>query len=211
MPYKLISFDLDGTLIRIPALAVILSFINASKLVEFNKLEEKLHKGEIPYEENLKKELELLIGTKVSDVQLALDNAPYIEGISETVAELKLFGLKTIVISDNPDFICEYITKKFGLDDFLCTRTVIKDGLVTEIKELLIDKFSTLEKYIKGFNIGTHQCIHIGDWDNDIPLFENVGYSIAINPKNEKVREKAKISIETKDLRDILKIISVNL
>ncbi len=209
MDFKLISFDLDGTLIKIPAVAVILSFTRAGKIIEFNRFEDLLKQGKLSYEDALEKELKLLIGVPVSEAYKALDQAPFISGINETVLELKLFGFKTLLISDNPDFICEYVVRRFDIDDYLCTRTDIKDGIVAGFKSFLTDKYKEFSKYIKKFNIIERECIHVGDWDNDIPLFENVGLGIAINPKNERVKNSANLTIETDNLKDILKILKL--
>ena len=211
MTYKLITFDLDGTLLKLPAISVVLSFVDASKLIDFNKLEELLAKGVISYEEALEKELKLLSGIKIDDIKRALDNAPFIEGISEVILELKLMGLKVMIISDNPDIICEHVAKKFGFEDFLCSKLIVKNNIIIGIKKIITNKDIELEKYISRFNIKLSECIHVGDWLNDIPLFEKVGLGIGLNPKNNDVRKKAKIVIETNDLRDILRVITPHL
>ena len=211
MGFKLISFDLDGTLIKVPAMAVVLSYTDAKKMVEFNRIEELMEKRIINYQEALKKQFELIKGVNLRDLRTALDKAPFIKGISEVIYELKLMGLKTILISDNPDVICKYVKEKFGLDDFLCSKVSVNDGKIVGIRTLLTDKLEALKSYNRKFGIDLSECIHIGDWDNDIPLFENVGFSIAVNPKNEDVKKKAKKFVENlDDLRILLDLLPIN-
>lgn len=211
MLYKIISFDLDGTLIKVPAIAAILSFTDASKLVEFNRIEEMVSRGELGYEEALRRELGLLIGLPLDDIYRSLDNAPFLDGIEETIYGLKLRGVRVVLVSDNSDVICEYVKKRFGFDDFICTKTIIRENRIVGFKAPVLKKDIFFESYIKKFNISFRECIHVGDWLNDIPLFEKVGLSIGINPKNDLVEKKVDFVLKTNDLRDVLSILSEHL
>ncbi len=204
MGYKLVSFDLDGTLVKVPSIAVVLSFVNAGKLVKFNALEDALNEGVLSYEEAMEAELRLLEGIKISDVERAMSNAPYIDGIRETVLQLQLEGIRTILVSDNPDVICRIVADKFGIGDYICSKTIVKGGVIKGYKEFVFDKLSKVKDYLKRFNLDLAQCVHVGDWDNDIELLRNVGLGIAFNPQNKKVEESAKIVLRGNDLRIVL-------
>ncbi|MFX1451434.1 MAG: HAD hydrolase family protein, partial [Promethearchaeota archaeon] len=56
-------------------------------------------------------------------------------------------------------------------------------------------------------DIAFHQCIAVGDNENDTSLFKVVGLSIALNPQNSIVAEAADIIIKGNDLRKILNFI----
>lgn len=204
MKYKLVSLDLDGTLVKVPSIAVVLSFVDAGKLVKFNALEYALNKGVLSYEEAMESELRLLEGIQVKDVKRAMDKAPYIKGIRETVLELQLEGIRTILVSDNPDVICRLVAERFGIGDYICSKTIVKDGVIVDYKEFVFDKLSKVKEYIERFNIDLSECAHVGDWDNDIGLLKNVGLGIAFNPQNERVEKSAKVVLRGQDLRMIL-------
>ena len=204
MGYKLVSFDLDGTLVKVPSIAVVLSYVNAGKLVKFNALEDAMNQGVLSYEEAMEAELKLLEGIKLDDVKRAMDNAPFIEGIRETILQLQLEGIRTILVSDNPDVICKIVTDKFGIGDYICSKTIVKNGIIRGYKEFVFNKLEKVKDYLTRFNLSLSQCVHVGDWNNDIELLKNVGLGIAFNPQNEKVEKSAKIVLRGNDLRVIL-------
>ncbi len=211
MGFKLISFNLDETLVKVPPIAVVLSYVDASKLMGYNKLISLLEKGEIRREEALHQKINMLLGIPVSDIHNALAKAPYLKGISEVIFESKLMGLKSILISENPDIICQYVVKRFGFDDYICSKVVVDDGKIVGVKSLLLNKLDGLAEYINKFKIDFSECLHVGGDESDVPIFEKVGFSVAINPKSENVRKKAKIVLdEVDDLKIIFDYLPVN-
>ncbi len=211
MGFKLMSFNLDETLIKVPSIAVVLSYVDASKLMRYNKLISLLEKGEIRKEEALHQKINMLLGISISDIENALSKAPYMKGISEVIFESKLMGLKSILISENPDVICQYVAKRFSFDDYICSKIMIKDGKIVGVKSLLLNKLDGLAEYISKFKIDFSECLHIGGDESDVPIFEKVGFSVAINPKSENVRKKAKIVLdEVNDLKIIFDYLPVN-
>jgi len=48
------------------------------------------------------------------------------------------------------------------------------------------------------------ECAAVGDDETLIPLFENVGLSIAFNPRSWVVEERADVVVKGDDLREVL-------
>ncbi|MHA1131809.1 MAG: HAD hydrolase family protein, partial [Candidatus Helarchaeota archaeon] len=63
-----------------------------------------------------------------------------------------------------------------------------------------------LTKNLDQNGIGLKDCIAIGDGENDIPLFNEVGFSIAFNPINELVAKSADVVV-IGGLLDVLSVI----
>lgn len=51
-----------------------------------------------------------------------------------------------------------------------------------------------MERYCREKNIDMKECAHVGDSQNDIETFRRVGYSIALNCSDSRVRKEASVS-----------------
>lgn len=202
--FRLISFDLDGTLFKVPACVFIGRKVGVNKeMMEYNA---RFERGEITMDECLKAQFGLLKGLSLKKIHEYLKRIPKIRGIRRTVSFLKGMGLRVIVLSDNADYICRY-WGKYGFDDFVCSRAEIRDEKAGEIVFSLADKLKGLEGYCQRRNFQLTECIHVGDWTNDIPIFKKVGFSIALNARNEATKKAASSHLRTDNLFDVCKVL----
>ena len=58
---------------------------------------------------------------------------------------------------------------------------------------------------LKGVQL--QECIAVGDGENDIPLFREVGYSIAFHPLTEEIAKSANTSVTNGGLLEVMSII----
>ena len=73
-----------------------------------------------------------------------------------------------------------------------------KSLCITEINRKGISKGNGLRQLCKRLNINLEETIAFGDSENDLPLFEIVGYSVAMGNGSNKAKEKA--NFVTKDI-----------
>jgi len=66
-------------------------------------------------------------------------------------------------------------------------------------------KTKGLEMICDKYQVEPQQICYVGDHENDLVVFKEVGKAVAFNPKTEEVREKAHYVIS--DFRELLKII----
>jgi phosphoserine phosphatase len=86
------------------------------------------------------------------------------------------------------------VLKQYGLTRSKFMETINKRPLMNGARETTND-----------LNINCSECCYVGDGINDISIFREVGLSIAFNATKEEVRKSAKVAIDKKDLREILK------
>jgi phosphoserine phosphatase len=196
----LISFDLDGTLVRVPTLRVLARRLGIEK--ELDSYDHLMHRGRISKAVCLKEQFALFGGYKTNQLLRLVSEVPRIGWIRRTVENFKSRGLKVIVLSDNLTFLSRFFLQ-YGFETTLGSTGVLRGGTFTGKATIADDKSSPLRKFCRARGLSLSECIHVGDWDNDIPVFEAVGLSLALNPKNRKVTDNADLMVRTDSLLDV--------
>jgi len=210
MKYKLVCFDLDGTLTEKDD-----SWLYIHKDLgvweKAKKHRELFFEGKINYQEWADLDVGLWKGTSLEHLLSIIEQIPIRPYIEEIVAELKKHKLKLLILSSGLSFLAEKIKTQYDFDYAFANAPIIgPDGYLTgeiNVKISYNNKHLVLQNFIKPLNIKLKECIAVGDSLNDTALFKEVGYSIAFNPINEAVAKSATVAIKNSDLRDVLSII----
>jgi HAD superfamily phosphoserine phosphatase-like hydrolase len=197
----MVSFDLDRTLFRKPALTTAARGLGiAKKWDHIDKLHEKKR---ISLAQALLDQYKLLVGMKLEDILREVSRVEMVKNIRETVDKLLGLGLQVILTTDNPDFLCQYLVEHFGFNGFVSSKVVVKSGVVTDEIEPLPDKRLGIRKYCAWMSIPLSKVVHVGDGLNDVPIFRVVGYSIALNTDQDIVNKTASHRMKTDNLLDV--------
>jgi phosphoserine phosphatase len=199
--YALVSFDVDGTIFRRAALTAAAPALGIGE--KWNHYDEMEAHRRITKKECLDLQFKLLAGKGLDEVLREVSKVEAMRNTRETVEKLQGLRLGVVLLTDNPDFLCTYLVERFGFNGFVASKVPVKNGVITEEIQSLPDKLEGLKKYCKWLSIPLEKCVHIGDWDNDLPVFRSVGYSIALNSKTDKVKAAASHAIQTDDLLDV--------
>ncbi|HEY4822690.1 MAG TPA: HAD-IB family phosphatase [Candidatus Bathyarchaeia archaeon] len=199
--YALVSFDVDGTIFRKAALTTAAPALGIGE--KWNHYDDMEAHRRITKKECLDSQFKLLVGKHVDEVLREVSKVEVMRNIRETVEKLQGLRLGVVLLTDNPDFLCAYLVERFGFNGFIASKVRIEDGVITGEIQSLPDKLEGLKKYCKWLSIPLKKCVHVGDWDNDLPVFKSVGYSIALNAKTDKVKAAASYALQTDNLLDV--------
>jgi len=104
-------------------------------------------------------------------------------------------------------FAAKIVAERFGFDGWSgCVMAESQDGILSGTVEqhfTEFDKVRYVERYCQRYRIEMEGVLAVGDSRSDIPLFQVVGHSIAVNA-TEAARKAASCAIETNDLFDVL-------
>jgi HAD superfamily phosphoserine phosphatase-like hydrolase len=205
--FKLITFDVDGTLLRGASWKFITEKIN--KYEEYAKVVKRFLRGEISELDSHRALIPLIKELPLPDVYSILDQAPKIQNIPEAVSAFKRHGLKVGTLSLTP--FSGYFMK-YGFDQSICNIARVKEGKILGlVQEPLRDKVEGLTSYCKRTDIKLQECIHVGDSLTDVETFKKVGLSIALNSRRPEVRKLAHLSLDTENLLEVYESIKESL
>lgn len=141
-----------------------------------------------------------------------IKEAEYLPGVKETFYGLKKRKIKTAIISSGPKDLALRAKKELGIDFIFTNELVIKNNIIIgefkwPVADGLNEKAEILRKLCKKLDISLEEVAYVGDHHNDIGTFKIVGLAIAFNCEDGEVKKYAKISIDKKDLREILKYV----
>jgi len=218
MKYKLVCFDVDGTLIDNVEYSwqIFHEFfkIDQNKRAKAKKA---FYNGEISYLEWAKHDLNLWIEKKAKkqDFIEAIKHADLklMQGASETLNELKQRNFKLAIISGSLSVILEHFIpnyKELFDDVYLSWIDFDQQGNIKKINATSFDmehKATALKQIAEKENLSLKECVFVGDHDNDLKIAEEAGLSIAFNAHSEELKKVVNIVIEKKDLREILRYI----
>ena len=115
--FVMVSFDVDNTLFRLPALTQATRGLGIAK--KWDAIDEMYERKRITLREALFRQYQLLVGMKLGDVLAQVSKVPMMRNIRETVDKLSGLGLSVILCTDNPDFLCQYLVEQFGFRGFV--------------------------------------------------------------------------------------------
>lgn len=202
--FKLISFDMDGTLtLKTTCLQY---YVNKLGIEDKAMELESLYKNnEIDDYQIADRYAEILKGTNRKQFNEWTEEIPRMGNIKEAVDKLKQLGFVVGITSVGPIFASEYFSSKFGFDFVSGSRHEFVDGVHSgKMVHTLAgkDKVTILEKLSKEKNIAMSEVIAVGDSRSDIPIFEKVGYRIALNA-DENLKTSTDLFIQSEDLLDV--------
>jgi phosphoserine phosphatase len=210
--YKLICFDLDGTLIDETEYIWLTIYEHLSvDLIDTQKAAKKFWAKKITYEEWCQNDLSFL---KEKNMHLKhfkeiAKKLKVMKGALETISELKKKGIKIAVISGSVDIMVDILFPKDIFDHVLINKIVFdKKGYVNDIVPTKYDcdeKATGLLMLCKKEKITTKECVFIGDNKNDISAAKAAGLAISFNSKSAELDSVCRVVIKEKDLRKSLK------
>lgn len=213
MGFRLVCFDLDGTIIENT------TFIWATlheKLGTDSKAREKAKEdffaGKLSYHDWAVHDAQLWVDKDVSkqDILSKLSHLRLVKGARETIDELKRQGMKLAIISGSLDLALETVLHDYEkiFDDVYINRLVFDDGnRLTGIIPTEFDfahKATALKEIARREGIPLSDTVFIGDHRNDIEAAKAAGLSIAFNCKSAELEKISDICISEHDLRKIL-------
>lgn len=206
MPLRLVSLDLDGTLIH-PAI-----FNAVADAMGFGEPLQRSYEayvsGEMTLEQAFHHDFAHFVGRDVQAMRDVLDRSEaWTAGIEEAVARFHAAGVRVIVTTDQPRFLAE-ATLRFGVDAVVCSEADLRHGRVTDAVYPSFNKWQNLERHLRARRVDPADVAHVGNGTNDIPVFQKVGLAVAVNALDPSVSAAAVHDIpELQDLNEVADIL----
>jgi phosphoserine phosphatase len=178
---------------------------------EVAAITEAAMRGEIDFDESLRRRVLKLKGLTLADIDRVYDRVPLMTGALELIGELKLMGHKIGIISGGFDLLAErYARDVGGADALVMNQLDLVDGVCTGLVIPPIvnaeEKAKALVLVANELEIPLTHTVAVGDGANDIPMLTRAGFGIAFRGK-PKLREVAKGHVDEKDLLRVLDFI----
>ena len=202
--FRLVTFDLDGTLTTVHGWWVIAQAVHReSDYLESNR---RFFSRAIGEDEHLQNLLDLAVGLSRREVERLLEATPKIADIGETVQALRALGLRAALLTHNPEYVCDWYRTRYGFDDAEGTdgtRFGPGDRIVSA-GAAHADKVGGLAHLVERFGLPRESIVHVGDGWADAAIFRRVGGGIAFNTRLDEVAKAADAVVLSRSLKDVV-------
>lgn len=196
----LIIFDVEGVLLNAEYLPILAQVFGPSKEKEIWDITKQGIRGDIDWEEGLRKRVNALKGIKFDDAKLIAENLEIMPGAKDLCLALKDAGWKMIAVSGGFTIITDRLKKELGLDLIFSNDLIFKNGLLDDLDlKVTSDKSLVVRPIIKRWGFKKDEIVVVVDGANDIKLFDIAGYTVGFCPV-ELVKNKADDVVELRNL-----------
>lgn len=207
----LLVMDMDSTAIQIECIDEIAKLAGVGELV--SAITESAMRGELDFEQSLRRRVGTLKGAPESILQQVRENLPLMPGLVETIQTLQKYGWKTAIASGGFTYFADYLKALLQLDFAASNQFDIEYGKLTGlVKGDVVDaqyKAKTLQHLLEEYGIDSQHSIAIGDGANDLAMMNVAGLGVAFHAK-PKVQQQAQIVVNFADLTALLCLLSAN-
>lgn len=207
----LLVMDMDSTAIQIECIDEIAKLAGVGELV--SAITESAMRGELDFEQSLRRRVGTLKGAPESILQQVRENLPLMPGLVKTIQTLQKYGWKTAIASGGFTYFADYLKALLQLDFAASNQFDIEDGKLTGlVKGDVVDaqyKAKTLQCLLEEYSIDSQYSIAIGDGANDLAMMKAAGLGVAFHAK-PKVQQQAQIVVNFADLTALLCLLSAN-
>jgi phosphoserine phosphatase len=207
--WALVAVDLDGTVLHGTTASLHLAEWLGHR-ADIEVLERRFAAGEIASSDVAAADAPHYEGRGLAEVAAAMAGAPCIDDVREGVAALASRGVDALVCTVGWSFAAQCVADRFGFSAVSGTvMHVDADGtLAGRVARSFEpdDKVTFLRDHCAARGVGMEQVVAIGDGRSDIPMFEAVGFSVALNA-SPAARAAATTSVESRSFLDALRAV----
>ena len=191
--FRLLVMDMDSTLITIETIDELADLVG--RKAEVAAVTAQAMRGEIEYDESLRRRVAVLKGLHESDLdRLYTERVQLSPGAERLIAGVKKAGLRILLVSGGFTQVTDKLQTRLGLDYVRANTLGVEDGKFTgELVGRLVNADGKREALLNirdQLGATRDQIIAIGDGANDLKFMGEAGVSIAYHAK-PVVREKA--------------------
>jgi phosphoserine phosphatase len=213
MPIRLAFLDVDGTLKaeRDPYLYL------HRRLGTEEQGQESLNmfeRGEIDYDEWGQLDARLWAGQKAARVTRLLADIPWTPGARQVVKRLRQAGTRIALVSTGLDLHINTVATEVGADFAYANQLCVADGQLTGELRILVPQWGkgeVVEQVMAKTGLAASDCIAVGDGLADVAMFERVGWSVAVAPEDDEVREVVSLTLDEPDLMPLAELLEQRL
>ena len=200
--------DVDGTLIEEEVIDLLGKEAECEEEVAL--LTAQAMRGELDFEESLRKRVSLLQGLSVDKFEHLYTQVHFSKNAQEFVKILQKHDIEVGLVSGGFIPIVERLAKDLGISLFAANQLEIRDGhltgnLVGPIISREVKK-EILVRWADELKVPIEKTIAIGDGANDLAMLKRAGIGIGFCAK-EIVKEEIPLQIEDRDLTKVLNLI----
>ena len=196
----LIIFDVEGVLLNAEYLPILAQVFGPAKEKEIWDITKQGIRGDIDWEEGLRRRVYALRGTRFKDAKDKGENLEIMPGAKDLCLTLKNAGWKMVAVSGGFTIITERLKKELGLDLIFSNELIFKNGILDDIDlKVTSDKSLVVRPIIKQLGIKKEEIVVVVDGANDLKLFDIAGYTVGFCPV-DIVKNKADDVIEIRNL-----------
>lgn len=204
----IVFFDIDGTLVPSGSSSSYLAG-HLGHQPELDAAEERYARGELSNQQVSEIDAAGWAGARVADVDLLLHDLPLIPGIDDVLRWCRARNLRPALASLAWQPVSSALAEQHG---FMVTggpRVGVTEGVYDGTIAEHFDEHDKRDKRDRALGLARRlgvpisRCAAVGDSRSDIPLFEAVAASLALNA-GAAARAAATHSIDAIDLREIL-------
>ncbi|HZB73298.1 MAG TPA: phosphoserine phosphatase SerB [Nitrososphaeraceae archaeon] len=200
-------FDVEGVLLNAEYLPVLSQVMGPEKEKEIWRITKQGIRGEINWEEGLKKRISALKGVRFEDAKRIGENLEIMPGAKELCSSLKRAGWRMIAVSGGFSIITDRLKGELGLDKVFCNELIFENGVLVGLKiNVTSDKAAAVLPAIRNWGINKSEIVVVVDGANDLSLFDIAGYTVGFCPV-EKVKEKSDAVLEIHNLSLLLNLL----
>lgn len=205
--FKLVIFDLDGTLTKERS---IWEYIHKRLGKWYGFAEEYQNQflaGKISYEEFCERDAQVWKGMRVEELLEIVKTVSFHPGVDELIRYFKDRGLKLSMVSSGLSLLSDWVHQTYGFDYSVSNDLLHENGILTgkvRIRVYYDRKAEWVEKILKQFDFKPEEVIAIGDSLGDLDMFQIVGFSIAFNSSCSDLDKIANICVRSQNLADLI-------
>jgi phosphoserine phosphatase len=203
----LVIFDVEGVLLNAEYLPVLSQLMGPEKEEEIWRITKQGIRGEINWEEGLRRRVSALKGISLEDATRIAENLEIMPGAKEICSSLKRAGWRMIAVSGGFSIITDRLKGDLGLDKIFCNELIFENGKLVDLKmNVTSDKAAAVMPTIKDWRVNRSDTVVVVDGANDLSLFDIAGYTVGFCPV-EKVKERSDAVLEIRDLSLLLNLL----